>query len=146
MYNYQYSLRALISSIPEPHETKLPKNIATVGFSEIWPCLDGAVVPIYQSLSNNIEIEVKQPTNKTVNSFLRHNKVTTLYDQQGNNAPISFNPELPSVLGEIFHFVPLPLIENKTKKEYSPRYQHLIIFGWDALLPEPDQEALTKRF
>lgn len=138
--NYQYSLRALISSLPDQYALSMPTDIVAVGYSEIWICKDGAVILIYQRASKKISIEIKENLSETINEFLRTSDRTYLYDKDGNLHPKHATIQINENFKEIFYTFGTVLRINQ--KIFRPKYQLCIIIKHEAKLPEPDEPAL----
>jgi len=135
--SYQYSLRALIASLPEQYDMVAPQDIATVGFSEIWPCRDGTVVLIYQS--DDIKVTVKDRLKKTIQEFLLGSEAMAFYDEQGNRAPISAGVYVENASKMIIDFAGLEI--RAGGREYRPRFRRGIVLGREAQLPKTRRKS-----
>ncbi|RLA43302.1 MAG: hypothetical protein DRR42_21955 [Gammaproteobacteria bacterium] len=137
---YMYSLRALLGSIDEElYDVKLPDLLA-IGKAELWPCSNGVVVLITKNVNNEVSLNVNHPLSKTVNNFLASGKTFELFDENGIQAEYQSSISLEDTLNSIIHFGGLELKANG--KIYRPKFDNGSIFGWDAKIPAPDEEAL----
>src|SRR4051794_22840740 len=69
LLGYQYSLRALIKSLPWEALQRRPP-FASIGRYEIWPCKDAAVVLVYPSNEDRVEVLVRESSDKLHDDFM----------------------------------------------------------------------------
>jgi hypothetical protein len=136
---YQYSLRALLSTLPNETQAMIP-GITSVGKVDIWPCMDGAVVLTYKSGSKDIAIFIKEPLNKTVDDFMASGSACSYYDEKGRKAPIQAIISIPEASKAIMYFSGNSI--QGGGHVYRPTYDRAAIIGWKAQLPKPDEEAI----
>lgn len=139
--SYQHSLRALLATIPKDQSDTSRSEIATIGRSDIWPCKDGVVVLIYNSMSNEIEVLVKELLNKSVDEFLSEGKTSAYYDENGNPCKAKALLKVGNASKTIIHLA--GNILKTGDKIFKTKYQRAIIIGWDAKLEKPDVLALN---
>lgn len=138
--SYQYELKALIGSIQHlPAKPKIPE-IITLGRVDIWPCKDGAVVLIYRSDSGDIDINKKNPLNKSVNEFLKDHEVCSYYDFTGNQLGLFATLQIENISDAIVHLAGSKI--ETEGRDFRTKYQRAMIIGWKAELPQPNKEAL----
>jgi hypothetical protein len=142
---YQYSLRALVRSLPTTQKMPSPKGFAVIGLCEIWPCRDAAVVLLYQNPSNDIEVAVKDPLQRTAGGLLQDPRIAGLYDEHGKlgNLPGSlqfmfFHSDDAS--GIVQHFADISMTLGNV--EHRTKFQRGMVLGWDVPLEKPDELAL----
>jgi hypothetical protein len=138
--NYQYSLRTLMRASPNVDIGSVPKAIAAIGLAEIWPCKDGAVVLIYEDPNREIKVDTKEPLSKTVDEFMKNGNALAFYDVSGNRVPFKSVISIGDAKNSIIHFADNIIKIDNVK--YVPRYQRGMIAGWEAELPNADEEAL----
>lgn len=138
--NYQYSLRTLMRASPNVDVGSAPKAIAAIGLAEIWPCRDGAVVLIYKDPNREIDVNIKEPLTKTVDEFMKDGKALAFYDTNGNMIALRSIISIGDATKSVIHFADNVIQKGNVK--YLPRYQHGMIAGWEAKLPNADEEAL----
>ena len=139
IHGYQFSLRALISSLPlDNYKPKI-----SIGTSVIWPCLDGAIVLIFESESRKIDIIVKASINETMNSFLEKSDALYLYSKKGERLPIPFTYRIGDSLIAFMHITDTTVKPMPDGDDFRPKHQRMIIAGWNADLPHPDECALN---
>jgi len=139
LLNYQYAMRALLKALPEEAFRERPP-FASVGRYEVWPCSDAAVVLIYPSDIDAIEVVVRESSSKSHHEFLGTSEVATFYNEDGS--PVSWRVALQvgdsnnhiTYLTDIASFGCLGAV--------GPKFQKIFLFGWNAPLPEPDEEAV----
>ncbi len=137
---YQHALRALYKALPENIKDSLKSRLAVIGRSEIWPCLDGAIVLISQDSKSDITVAIKDPLNKTVDDFMKSSTASAYYDKDGKKAPVQAVISVKDASKAILHFA-----DNKIEsagKIFRPNYDRGIIIGWGAKLESPDTQAL----
>jgi hypothetical protein len=140
LLSYQYSMRALIKALPDYVFRERPP-FASVGRYEIWPCADTAVVLVYPSEFDAIEVVIRESSGKSHGEFLGTSEVATYYDEGG--LPVSWRgvAHIDDPSGHIIHLAnPVSFGFLGTVR---PRFQKLSLFGWEAPLPQPDDEALV---
>ncbi len=139
---YMYSLRALTNSLPpEIRDIAIPK-IASIGRAEIWPCIDGALVLVYSDSANEINVTTQTPLSRTINDFLRNGAACAYYDDKGNKSKIQAIIQIGDASKSIIHFAD-NRIEGSNGVVFTTKYCRGSIFGWEAELPKPDEEALN---
>jgi hypothetical protein len=137
---YQHSLRALFNSLPSEKVERAP-GIASIGRVDIWPCQDGALVLTYRSESKDIEVFQKDPIGKSVDEFIRLGSECGYYNEKGQKASISaIFSILPDASKVFVNLADNQIIEGGHL--FRPKYNRCAIIGWEAKLPEPDEEAL----
>jgi hypothetical protein len=139
VYAEQYAIRALLKAVPREVICQRPP-FASVGRCEIWPCADAAVVLIYPNDLDSIEVVVRESSSKKHDDFMGTAEVGTFFRENGS--PVSWRPVV--VLDDAEnHMLDVTDVESSGSwGTVKPRYQRLMIFGWEASLPEPDDEAL----
>lgn len=136
---YQHSLRAIARALSDKLRDPSKSSIATIGKSEIWPCTDGAVVLIYESESQDIEIDVKDPIGKNVTGFLRTGSACAFYTKNSIKANQRFSISIDDASKVIIHFG-----DNTIKSKQGvlkTKYKRGSIIGWEAELENPDKAA-----
>jgi hypothetical protein len=141
LLSFQYALKALMKALPE-HVLHERPPFASLGRFEIWPCLDAAVVLMYPADTRGVEIVVRPSTGKSHSEFLGTSEVGAYY-KEGNETPESWRPVF-SVNDASNHIVYMadPFSEGHLGL-VRPKFTKLFVFGWDAPLPQPDEEALV---
>jgi len=136
---YQYVLRALLNSLPNEMDERIP-GITSIGKVDIWPCSDGAVVLTYRNESKDIEIYIKDPIGKYVNEFMKIGETCAFFDETGQKSPMQGFISIQDASKVIMHFA-----GNQIKTDghvYRPKYDRATIIGWEAQLSKPDEDAL----
>jgi hypothetical protein len=138
--SYLFSLRAILSALPPNTEPPPVPEILSVGCAEIWPCQDAAVVLYYRNPSGSGPVCTREPLTKSVDEFLKTAETVAYYDQTGRIAPFLLPPSVPDAGNIILHLAGVLAVVNGTT--FRPRYDKLVIMGWQAALPSPDTAAL----
>jgi hypothetical protein len=151
---YQYALRALLAQLPSEAESPLYPSITAIGWCDIWPCKDAAVVLTYINESKDIKVRIKSTLSKTVDEFMKEGEAFLYFDKFGRPFPIgrpvigltdpsnhSFDYSNIGIdFGEI-SFSDEPIV-TETTKVFRPKFQRLSIYGWNVIPSQPDQQAL----
>lgn len=140
MRAYLHSLRALTNSVPEVDLASAP-GFVSIGRCEIWPCNDAALVLIYQSPTNTIEVIIKDYIGTNVHDFFASSSIPALYGPSGQIGSLRaiLGPKDASEM--VLHFADVSVQHNNVI--LRPKYRRASIFGWKVPLPEPDEEALN---
>jgi hypothetical protein len=139
VYAEQHAIRGLLKAVPRQVIGQRPP-FASIGRCEIWPCADAAVVLVYTNDLDSIEVVVREFSSKKHNEFMGTAKVGTFFKEDGT--PVSWRPVV--VLNDAENHM-LDVADVQSSGPWGtvkPRFQRLMIFGWEASLPEPDEEAL----
>jgi hypothetical protein len=140
VYAEQYVIRALLKAVPREVINQRPP-FASVGRCEIWPCADAAVVLIYPNDLDSIEVVVRPSSSKKHNEFLGTAEVGTFFKEDGT--PVSWRPVVVLEDAENNMLETTDLVSSGPLGTVKPKFQKMSIFGWEASLPEPDDQALT---
>lgn len=139
VYAEQYAIRALLKSLPSEALSQRPP-FASVGRCEIWPCADAAVVLVYPNDLDTIEVIVRNSNSKTHREFLGTAEVNTWFREDGT--PVTWRGVF-AIDDADKHMVKVADFESfGVLGAIKPKFQQLIIIGWEASLPEPDDSAL----
>ena len=136
---YQHALRALLRSLPNEASESIP-GITSVGKVQIWPCRDGAVVLTYRSDLKNIDISIEDPVGKSMGEFTRLGSACIFFDEKGQKAPYQPYVSPSDALKAIIHVGGYYIKVDDCV--YRPTYDRMAIIGWEAQLPQPDEDAL----
>lgn len=136
---YQHALAALKGSLSPVRRTGL-HAIATVGHSEIWPCVDAAVVLTYSREDLGVEVQTKTQTRVSAFEFLQTSQHTAFFNAASERTSIRLPLKDRDASRSILEIAE-PIIQNDGIN-YRPRFQRCSVVGWDAALGNPSREAL----
>lgn len=98
------------------------------------------MVLVYPNKLDSIDVVVRGSSPKKHNEFLGTAEVGTFYKDDGT--PVSWRPVV-SVDNAEHHIVKYAdPVSSGPLGTIRPKFQKVSIFGWEASLPEPDDEAL----
>lgn len=159
--SYQESLRKFVAQVPNDGYVLPRELVAAVGACEVWPCIDAAIVLTYSN-SSNLSVDVKDQLNQNAPQFLKEGEPFLYFDEMGRRGPMRMqfafpkkNPLDPRPAANDYLFdkfsaedlISWPPDEASNDLDYyttffAPKFSRISVFGWNAHLGDPNQEAL----
>ncbi|MEN3334198.1 MAG: hypothetical protein V7641_3563 [Blastocatellia bacterium] len=139
--SYQSALKALLATLPTQADKSVRSSVVTVGRCDIWPCEDAAVVLYYRNESESIEVNIKNPLTKTAKEFQQTGAACAYFDESGEQSSVRPILNFDDAEEHILHIMELEFNKND-QQFFSPRFQKMSFFGWNAPLQKPYEQAL----
>lgn len=145
---YQHCLRTLLRTLPGGSPVQTNPEVAVLGQTEIYPCVDGAVLYSTRDAAGTIAVRINPYTSKTMSEYQWLASESRLYTALGQPTDQRMTIELQPAPGltmrsMIAYFAgPRAMIDGRSVPGLHWRVARGAIVGWDAPLVTPDQRAL----